>query len=165
MQLDLGAIVTAPDPSRAAMSFHTLHDGSPHAESIAGHVFDVEARTAVPHERLDAVGADLDICRDRRPTVSNGIEQGLSEGRDQGLPMRLERPIPGDDQIDGNAMQVLDLVCRRGHGRTEGAPLTRGHGIQPGAKFPLLRAREPGYGGRVAGLSLDQCQGLQYRVV
>ncbi len=146
------------------MALHAPDDRLAHAGAVVGDGVEVEARAVVAHERLDGVGPDLDVGADGRARVAHGVPRGLAHGLDERVEVRVHRPVAGDDELHRHAVEVLDLAHRGGEGGAERA----GAGVlvvEVAAQLALLRAGEARDGRGVAGLPLDQGQGLQHRVV
>ena len=164
-QLHLGAVVAAAHARRAAVPLHPSQDRLAHAEPVGGHGVEVEPVAAVAHERLDPGRPDLDVGRDRRAAVPHRVEQGLAHGLGQRGAVRLVGPVAGDDEVDRHAVEVLDVVRDLGDRGGERRLRALRPGVQPRPQLALLGAGQPGDGGGVAGLALDEGEGLQHRVV
>ena len=105
-----------------------------------------------PRSRTNAstpVGPDLDVGRDRRAAVPHRVEQGLAHGLGQRRTVRLVGTVPGDDEVDRHAVQVLDVVRDLGDRGGERRLRALRPGVQPRAQLALLGAGEPGDGGGV----------------
>ena len=163
-QLDLGAVGTPTDAGRAAVTLHPADDRLAHPGAVVGHGVEVEARAVVADERLDGVGSDLDVGADRRAGVAHGVPRGLAHGLDERVEVLVHRSVARDDELDGHAVEVLDLAHRRGEGGAQRAG-TRVLVVEVAAQLSLLGPGEPCDGRGVAGLALDEGEGLEHRVV
>ena len=164
-QGDLGPVVQPAQPRGAAVAPHPADDRLADAEPVGGHGVDVEAGPVVADVRLDDLRADLDVGRDRRLGVPHGVEQRLPQRADQRGAALIQRPVAGDDELDGDAVEVLHLVRHLGDRGGEALLGAARAGVQPAAQLTLLGAGEAGHLGGVVGLALDQGEGLQDGVV
>ena len=65
----------------------------------------------VADERLDArPGRPRRRPTPAAPRVPDGVEQRLAQRLDQRVPPLVHRPVAGDDELDRDAVEVLDLV-------------------------------------------------------
>ncbi len=100
-----------------------------------------------------------------RAGVLGGVGGGLPGGGDDRGEAVVEGRLAHVDQLDVDAVRVLDLADdpaeRSGQRAVAGGPRVE----QPGPQVPLLRAGEPGHRRGVGGVLLDQGQGLQHGVV
>ena len=101
------------------MPLHPADDRLAHPGPVGGHVVEVEAGAVVADERLDGLGADLDVDADRRARVPDGIPGGLADRLDEGVEVVVQGPVTGDDELDRDAMEVLDLTEGGGEGGAE----------------------------------------------
>ena len=79
-------------------------------EPVVADLAHLEPRAVVAHERLDARRTDLDVDRHRGRTVAYRVEQRLARRLDQRLAAVVHRPVAGHDDLDRDAVLVLDLV-------------------------------------------------------
>ena len=147
------------------MALHPADDRPADAEPVSGHGVDVEAGPVVADVRLDHLRTHLDVGRDRRLCVPHGVEQRLPQRTDQRGAALVQRPVTGDDELDGDAVEVLHLVRDLGDRGGEALLGAARAGVQPAPQLTLLGAGEAGHLGGVVGLALDQGEGLQDGVV
>jgi phage shock protein PspC (stress-responsive transcriptional regulator) len=148
-----------------AVPLHAAQDGLPHPEPVLGDVVELEPRAVVADERLDPRRADLDVGRHGWRAVPDRVQEGLPHGPHERLPTVVEVAVTRDDQLDGRAVDVLDLVRDLSHRGGEGGVGTGRAGIQPRAQLALLGAGELRHRRRVVGLALDEGERLEHRVV
>ena len=97
--------------------------------------------------------------------MAHSIIQRLAQCAHECVRALVHFGFAGDHDIDGYAVRHLDLVRHRADRR-----LQRGLGvdipaIEIRAQLALLDARERRHAARIGGLTLDQRQGLQHRIV
>ncbi len=162
-QTDLGAFVEAAHPRAAAVALHAAQDRLAHPEPVGRDVVEVEAVTVVAHEGLGDAAADLDVGGDGRPRVPHRVGQRFAQRAHERLARVVQCGVAGDDELDGHAVAVLDLVRggRDGLGERTGRG---GPAVQPRAQLALLGPGQAGGDGRVVG-ALDEREGLQHRIV
>ncbi len=99
------------------------------------------------------------------PGVLGGVGHRLAGGVDDGSQALSQRAVADVDDVDGDPVGVLgrggDPAQRAGDGALVGGLA----GVQPGPEVTLLGPGEPGDGGAVVGVLLDQGQRLEHRVV
>ena len=129
--------------------------------------FRIEAAAPVAHEDGDLVLADVDERRNLiRTGVLRGIRHRLAGGEDDCFHAVVHRNVAGADELDRDAVELLDLGCGGVHGRGEPAGVGCAWiGVEPGAQLALLPSRERGHAARIARLALDECERLQHRIV
>ena len=140
---------------------HPAQDGLADTEPILGNLSEFEARTVVAHEALHPLGADLDIDGHRRGAMADRVEQRLPKRPHEGCPALVQGAVTGHHQLDGDAVEVLDLVRNLRHRGGQAGLRADRAGIQPAAQLTLLGTGEADNLGGVGGLPLDQGQRLQ----
>ena len=127
----------------------------------------VEACTTVADEDVHRARGDLGVDVDPAGAgVLGGVGDRLASGLDDRTQRLVEVAVADRDHVDRDAVVVLDLGGRASAARPPRLRLVGGlAGVQPRPQVALLRAGQPGDGGRVVGALLDQGQGLQHRVV
>src|SRR3954469_20000163 len=143
----------------AAAAGHPAHDRLADAAPVLGHGVGIEAAPAVADEDLGAPVGDLDEQRDGlgAAAVAHGVGQRLAGGRDERAVAVVEVAVADGDDLDRDAVGLLDLGG--GGARGVGQPLVGtglGRARQPRAQLALLAARERGDRARVVGLLLDE---------
>ena len=148
------------------MALHASHDRLANATPVSRHRAGVEARAAIAHEDLRPLVRSLGVDVDAPGAGElRGVEDRLARGGGQRGGVAVERPVADADDLDLDAVLLLD-VRGRAHQRTVQRVRRRGLvGVQPGAKLAFLAARELGHLGGVVGAALDHRQRLQHRVV
>ena len=148
------------------MAAHPIHDAVPHAVPIVGNGILVESPPPVTHEHLGEVPPALRVHVDLVGLcVLGGVHHRLAGREDQRTEPLGNRGVTDGDHLDRYPMGILDLgrggLERAGHGRV-GRWLVA---VQPGPQVALLRSSERGDRPAVAGVLLNEREGLQHRVV
>ena len=130
------------------------------------HRLGIEAATAVADEDRDLVLADVDEGRDLVGAgVLRGVRHRLASGEDKRLDPVVQRHVAGADELDRDAVQLLDLggggVDRGREAGVGGARI----GVEPGPQLALLAPGQRSNPARVAGLALNERERLQHGVV
>ena len=122
------------------MPLHPPQDRLADPEPVPGAVAAVDARAVVAHARPDAPAPGLDVRRHGGRAVPYGVQQRLAQRPDQGLGTLVKRAVARDDQVDRDAVQLLDLGRGVGSGRRERIGGRLAAAVQPRPQLPLLRA-------------------------
>ena len=138
MKGNLGALLQAADGRATPVAAHPADDRLAHSEPIRGDTGRVEARAVIAHEGLRDVGAYLDVGRHRGRPVPDRVEQGLPQRPHQRVRVLAQRPVAGDDQVDRDAVQLLDLGRGVGRGRGEAVRGGATSPVQPSAQLAFL---------------------------
>ena len=113
-----------------------------------------------------AVGLGVERDRSGVPGELGGVHERLARGGDQRARAVVERRVADGDDVDADAVGVLDLLGGGGQRRREAVVRARGVPVlEPGAQLALLAPGQRRDRARVLGLALDQRQRLQHRVV
>src|SRR4051812_20574208 len=167
LQSDLGALAGgAADLGAPAVARHPADDGLREPEPVAGHVLRVEAGAAVSDEDDQPVPLDLGVHLHAVDTrVLRGVHHRLSGGGHHGAGARICGTVADDDELDHDAMRLLDFRSRLLQRGRELPAGIAGRPVEPAAQLTLLAAGQPGDLARIVGGLLDQSQRLQHRVV
>ena len=124
-------------------------------------------RAAVAHVDRDLVVADVDEGRDLvGARVPGRVRHRLARREDERLDALVERHVAGADELDRDAVQLLDLGGGRVHrGREALRSPVRAIRVEPGAQLALLPPRERGDAARIVRLPLDERERLEHGVV
>ncbi len=152
--------------SGATMALDAIDDRAAHAHAVLGDLVDVEADATIAYEHLDGVCAGLGIDVDP-------IDLGVLGGVDHRLPgslgdrgdIGIERCIADRDHLDGHLVGVLDVGGRGTQRRDQRVASLLVGAVEPRPQLTLLATSEGGHGCLVAGVLLQQRQGLQHGVV
>ena len=107
------------------------------------------AVTEVAHEALHPLGADLDIDGHRRGAMADRVEQRLPQRPHKSCPALIQGAVTGHHQLDGDAVEVLDLVRDLRHRGGQAGLRADRAGIQPAAQLTLLGTGEADHLGGV----------------
>ena len=131
-ELDLGpaAAGRGVDRGAAAVALHPPDDRLAHAAPVGRHGGRIEARPAVAHEDLQALAAGLRVDRNRARVAGElrRVEHRLARRRDERLAVAVERRVADGDDVDRDAVRLLDLVRRRLQRRRQPALAVGGAG-------------------------------------
>ena len=118
---------------RAACPCHPATDRLGDPVRARGQRIRVEAGAAVAHVYRDLVVADVDERRDLvRARVLGRVGHRLARGEDERLDPLVERDVARADEVDGHAVQLLDLGGGRVHRGREAGALGSRAGVEPG---------------------------------
>ena len=106
----------------------------------------IEARPAVAHEDLEALVGRLRVDRHGARVAGElrGVEHRLARGRDERLAVAIERRVADGDDVDRDAVRLLDLL---GGGLQRGRQRALAVGAASARRSARCAARAPG-GGR-----------------
>jgi hypothetical protein len=150
----------------AAGAGHAPADRLGDPVSSLGHRVRVEARAAVADVDGDLLVAGVDEGGDLRGArVLRGVRHRLTGGEHERLDPLVERRVAGADDLDRKPVQLLHLGRGGVDRRCQAGAVGARRRVEPRPQLALLPPRERGDAARVAGLALDERQGLEDGVV
>src|SRR3569833_546126 len=174
-QPDLGALAgSRANFGLSPVALHSPNNGLAQAHPILRDRVEVAALAPVPYEDRDLVAGDLRVDREGRRTplvprfpvgVLRGVDHGLAGGLEHRAEAVVQRAVADADDLDGQAVVVLDLGGGLAHG---GGEILLGVGlrlVQPGPQVGFLGAGQPLHLARGVRAALDQGERVQDGVV
>ena len=149
------------------MALHAPDDRLADALAVVRDGGGVESFAAVADEHLQAAGLGLGVERDRAGVGRElrRVRERLARGGDHRLGGGVQLGVAHLDDLDRDAVRVLDLLGRRPDRARERGLAARALLEQPRAQLAFLAAGQRGDLARVVGALLHQGEGLKDRVV